>query len=139
MFLRLQTIARSLLMLKKGDVILIVSILFLITATFLLSNAFRTKDNSTDKIAEIIQNEKVFRSVDLNKIAKTEKITIKGKYQNVIEVEQGKIRFLEANCPDNVCVKTGWLQNNGDIAVCLPNHTIIKLVGKAENVDVVSY
>jgi len=126
-------------MLKKGDVILIGAVLLIIAAAFLFTNIFHNNDNTVNKIAEIIQNKKVFKSIDLNKMTKTEDITITGKYLNIIRVEQGRIRFLEANCPDQVCVKTGWLVNNGDIAVCLPNHTIIKVTGKAENVDIVSY
>jgi len=131
--------ARSSLMLKKGDVILVIAVIAIIAGAFLFSNLMRNQDAGKDKSAEIIQNETLVRSFDLSKVTTPEDITVTGKYRNVIRVEQGRIRFLEANCPDQVCVKTGWLQNNGDIAVCLPNRTIIKIIGKAENIDIVSY
>jgi len=124
---------------KKGDLILIVSILIVIGAGFLYLNYFRDNGNGANKIAEIFQNEKLLRQIDLNKVSKSVDIILTGKYRNVIRVENGRIRFLEANCPDQVCVKTGWLQNNGDIAVCLPDHAVIKITGKAEDVDIVSY
>ena len=126
-------------MLKKGDLILLVSVIALTALVFIVSNLLKNGNSSTDKIAEISQNEKIFRTIDLNKVTQPEEFTIIGKYKNVVRVEDGRIRFVQATCPDQVCVKTGWLQSNGDIAVCLPNHAIIKLLGKAEKIDIVSY
>ena len=123
-------------MLKKGDMILFGVIIIIIASAFLISNL--SHDNSAGKTAEIIHNGKVLRTFDLNSITKSEDIAIDDKYHNVIRVEQGKIRFLESTCPDQICVKTGWLTNNGDIAVCLPNQAIIKITGKADNVDIVA-
>lgn len=43
----------------------------------------------------------------------------------VIEVKNGKIHFKESDCPDKVCVHTGWLSLPGQTAVCLPNKTSV--------------
>jgi len=123
-------------MLKKGDLILFGVIIIIIASAFLISNL--SHNNSAGKTAEIIHNGKVLRTFDLNSITKSEDITIDDKYHNIIRVEQGRIRFLESTCPDQICVKTGWLTSNGDIAVCLPNQAIIKITGKADNVDIVA-
>ncbi len=126
-------------MLKKGDLILIAAIVVVIAAAFLISGVLKSSDSSVNKTVEISQSSKIIKTIDLKNVSKSEDIVIPGKYQNVVRVEQGRICFIESNCPDQVCVKTGWLQNSGDIAVCLPNQATIKIVGKADNIDVVSY
>ncbi len=50
-----------------------------------------------------------------------------GDSYNLLEIKDGKIRVSEAGCPDNTCVKMGWLSSSAPI-VCLPNHLVIKYV-----------
>jgi len=126
-------------MFKKGDLILIAAIVVIIAAAFLITETLKSGDSSVNKTAEISQSSKIIKTIDLKKVTKAEDIVIAGKYRNVVRVEQGRIRFIESNCPDQICVKTGWLLSSGDIAVCLPNQATIKIVGKADNIDVVSY
>ena len=38
----------------------------------------------------------------------------------VIRVSNGRIRFEQSGCPDQICVNTGWLSKNGQSAACLP-------------------
>ncbi|EPS51047.1 hypothetical protein CFSAN002369_02594 [Clostridium botulinum CFSAN002369] len=33
------------------------------------------------------------------------------KGYNVIEIDKGSIRFIDADCPDKVCIKSGVLKN----------------------------
>ena len=62
----------------------------------------------------------------------------KGQSHGIIEVQNGKIRFKQAQCPDQVCVNTGWIQRPGEIAVCLPSGMIIKIEGTAQSdVDII--
>lgn len=41
------------------------------------------------------------------------------------QVREHAIRFLESNCPDKICVHTGFLKNDLDVASCLPNRTTL--------------
>ena len=43
----------------------------------------------------------------------------------VLECEDGKIRFKTSDCPDKVCINSGWLSRDMDIAVCMPNRTSV--------------
>ncbi|MDW7656632.1 MAG: NusG domain II-containing protein [Bacillota bacterium] len=52
-----------------------------------------------------------------------------GGYHYLIVYEAGRIRFAEADCPDKVCVRTGWISRSGQIAACVPGRLIIKIVG----------
>ncbi len=37
------------------------------------------------------------------------------------EVEGGRIRFVDVTCPDEICMNTGWLELEGQTAICMPN------------------
>ncbi len=41
------------------------------------------------------------------------------------QVKDHAIRFLHSDCPDKVCVHTGFIHGDGDIATCLPNQTVL--------------
>ena len=48
-------------------------------------------------------------------------------YGNVLEVAPGKIRMLHADCPDQICVKTGWVQGGSVPIVCLPSRLVVQI------------
>ena len=45
---------------------------------------------------------------------------------NTVQIENGRIRMLEAECPDKTCVHMGWLNAGSMPIVCLPNHLSIQ-------------
>lgn len=57
---------------------------------------------------------------------------------NTVQIENGKIRVLEADCPDHTCVRMGWLKSGSLPIVCLPNHLIIEFVDTDEEFDAVA-
>jgi hypothetical protein len=54
-------------------------------------------------------------------------------YHYVLTFEEGSIRFSQADCPDQICVKTGWISRYGQISACAPGHLILKIEGDPEN------
>ena len=58
-----------------------------------------------------------------------------GDSSNTIEIKDGKIRVCEAEWPDKVCVKTGWLSSSAVPIVCLPNHLVIEFASEYSDVD----
>lgn len=40
---------------------------------------------------------------------------------NVVAVETGRIRIVEADCPDEVCVHTGWIDGPATPIACVPH------------------
>lgn len=38
-----------------------------------------------------------------------------------LEFSQGRVRFIQVPCPDKICESVGYIQNEMDGAVCLPN------------------
>lgn len=56
---------------------------------------------------------------------------------NTVQIRDGKICMLEAECPDKTCVHMGWLESGTMPIVCLPNHLSIEFAGTADEADAV--
>ena len=55
---------------------------------------------------------------------------------NVLEVEQGRIRMSNANCPDGTCIRQGWKSGGITPIVCLPNRVVVTFEGTGTNADI---
>lgn len=126
-------------MLRKGDLLVGGIVLLLIIVSYGGVKIYNSINSGSGRIAVIRQNNVIIKKIDLNNIKNSETINVDGDFHNSILVENGKIRFQEANCPDLVCVKTGWLEKSGDMAVCLPNKVSVKIEGSDEAIDGVAY
>lgn len=52
---------------------------------------------------------------------------------NKIDITDGKVRVIEASCPDKLDVRQGAISKPGEIIVCLPNKMSIEILGKSDN------
>ena len=50
----------------------------------------------------------------------------------VVEIREGTVAVIRADCPNKICVRTGRRGRSGDVIVCVPNMTIIRIVGEKE-------
>ncbi|MDW8799543.1 NusG domain II-containing protein [Clostridium sp. A1-XYC3] len=125
---------------KKGDKIAAVLIAALIMISIVGVFSYKQYVKSSHPVAVIKQDGKVIKTIDLSssKGKQQFKIPYDENNYNIVEVESGKIRFIDADCPDKVCVKTGWISKPGESAVCLPHKTIINIEGNNENYDQIS-
>lgn len=78
-------------------------------------------------MAKVERDGKHVTEIDLNSITDTEYINFEEGIKVTIEIQPGKIRFLSSGCADKICVNTGWLTREGDIAVCLPSRTVVSI------------
>lgn len=81
---------------------------------------------SGKKTVEVIQGGAVLYTFDLSR---AEDQLIEIVYQNssnTIQIQDGKICVLEAECPDQTCVHMGFLSDSGLPIVCLPNRLVIQ-------------
>lgn len=121
---------------KKGDKIAGLFIISLIIISSLSVFLYKQHIKSYHHSAIIKQDGKVIKTIDLNNVKKDEKFNITYKnHFNTIEIAPGKIRISEADCPDKICVKTGWISEPGTSAVCLPHKLIISIEGKNSKID----
>lgn len=61
---------------------------------------------------------------------------------NLIEIGDERVRVLEADCPDQIDVKQGWISNKGETLICLPNRLVIELKSlssSGDEVDIINY
>jgi hypothetical protein len=120
--------------LKFGDFIIIGLVALLAAGSLLVGVG--SKLSTGHETAEIYQNSKLVRVIKLSELTAPMEFELDGAYHDKIRAEKGKIRFIEADCPDKVCVHTGWLTKAGQTAACIPNRVLIKIVGESEQ-DVV--
>ena len=77
-------------------------------------------------IVKIKSNGELLYTIDpSNSPDRTIIVEYNGK-ENTLEIKDHKIRVLEADCPDKVCVNTGWLDSPAIPIICLPNKLIIE-------------
>jgi hypothetical protein len=74
------------------------------------------------------------RTVEKLDIHEDREVTIRGeKGEMRVEVRDGRVRVVEADCPNRICVRTGWRSREGEVIVCVPNRTVIRILGKENN------
>ncbi|MCR4435919.1 MAG: NusG domain II-containing protein [Clostridiales bacterium] len=112
---------------KKNDILLVGAVILAVLLGFIGMRLYQGRKESNHKIAVIVQNNQVIERVDLDTVKEPREVKLSGSFHEVILVEKGRIRFKEADCPDQICVKTGWLTERGEIAVCLPNKALITI------------
>lgn len=68
---------------------------------------------------------------------RTERIEGEGGY-NTLVIEGGQAWLSEADCPNQLCVKTGKIRYAGQSIVCLPHKLAVRIVGGASSLDAVT-
>lgn len=93
---------------------------------------------SAGVVANIYQDGVCLASIDLASVGESYTITVPGAVQNVISVEAGRICVSSATCPDQVCVRQGWITNSVVPVVCLPNRLVIQIENTPGDLDAVA-
>jgi hypothetical protein len=80
---------------------------------------------------------KIFREVPLSL---DQQIEVPGRLGfSLISIKQRKARIASDPGPRQYCVRQGWLQQAGEIALCLPNQVSVELVGSKKRYDSLNY
>lgn len=113
--------------------------LFLVGAILLVSaaaGALVFRGRAGDSTAFLYQDGVCIRTIALSGVDAPFSFTVEweGGY-NVIEVERGRIRVAQADCPDQVCVRQGWISNSVVPVACLPHRLVIQLESAGGGVD----
>ncbi|MBM6614968.1 NusG domain II-containing protein [Desemzia sp. RIT804] len=124
-----KNLRKYLKMLKPFDYIILVLLVFISFSpalVFAVKEAAIPEENIRYAIISINGEE-----VDRFDLDNTEHMTktyypSEGQY-NIIEIKDGKIRDKEDNSPDQIAVRTGWIERNGQTSICLPHKFIIEI------------
>lgn len=111
---------------------LCIIIVILLIAASLLAIAAINHRSAKGTIAEIIQDGKCIKTIDLSQVTQPYEFTVtwENNSSNTIRVEPGKIAVVAASCPDKICMETGYISDSLKPITCLPNHLIIRIQNK---------
>ncbi|MCL2083978.1 MAG: NusG domain II-containing protein [Oscillospiraceae bacterium] len=96
---------------------------------------FRLFGGGAEK-ARISVGGRVVQTADLNQDAE---FSLEQNPNVRFAVRGGAIAFIGSDCPDKVCVRSGYLKYPGQTAACLPNRAVIFVTGASEDTDIVAY
>lgn len=112
---------------KKKELIIIIT-LFIVALVGFFAYQFFQKNNDPSQLINVSYDNEVILQFDPNKDAT---YSINGYIGGlVIEVKDEKWRMLSADCPNQICVNTGWVSldpsiTNPGIISCIPNHIVV--------------
>lgn len=87
--------------------------------------------------AIVRRNGEVFAELSLSRNAR---IDVPGPLgTTTIAVERQRVRVVSDPGPHQYCVRQGWLERAGEIAICAPNEVSVQIVGGKEDYDSLSY
>jgi hypothetical protein len=123
---------QAMLHIKPGDwLTLLLGGTFVVVLTLKLWNS-----DLADK-AIIRSGGKVFREVSLSR---DQKIEVPGPLGvSIVSIRHRKARIASDPSPRQYCVRQGWLQQAGEIAICLPNQVSVELAGSRRKYDSLNY
>ncbi|MDO4938568.1 MAG: NusG domain II-containing protein [Lachnospiraceae bacterium] len=130
-------------LLKKGDIAVIVFFLLLSVFLFLL----QFSSNSGKTVAEIYFDGDLIHRAVLDDVSEPYHISVNNAE---IEISKDSAGFVESDCPDRICVRSGALSRIGDMAACVPNRVVLKITAddsslisapgtEQEGIDAVTY
>ena len=97
------------------------------------ASIYKLAVKGSENVAVIKREGAVLKTIDLNKVKGSEEFVIKtdkGNYNTILVNENG-ISIKEADCPNQECVKSGWIKEPGHMIVCLPYRLIITIEGES--------
>ena len=112
---------------QKGDLLAILLVMAIAAAAGIAFFPERSADMQA--YVQIYQDGMLIKEMPLS-----EDISLKiaGKYNNVIQIKDGRAAIVESDCPGEDCVHSGWIGSVGRSIICLPNRVEIRIVGDAE-------
>ena len=109
--------------LKKGDYILI-GVLLIVGFVIVFGHRIRKEDG--EKVIITVKGE-TYKVLNINQEQEL-KVELDDGHYNIIKIEQEKVKMLEADCSNQVCVNSAEITSVGETIVCLPHQVVVKIV-----------
>lgn len=124
----------------RGDKILAIGI---VVVSVLLMAFFRTTlDQTKASYVSVQYNGEEIRRISLDSSLEGREYPIETELgYNIIEMGDGRVRVIEADCRDQIDVHQGWISKTGETLVCLPHRLVIEIKGgvDTDDVDLINY
>lgn len=83
---------------------------------------------SNTSITKYVEVKTPFRKT-LYSIDENQEFVVDGKIGRLtVEIKNKKVRVKKSSCPNQVCVKTGYIKRSGEIIVCAPNEVTVRIL-----------
>lgn len=104
--------------------------LVLLFAAFAAATVITVRAPKSGAVARVYSAGKIVREIDLDSVSEPYEfdVEVEGGV-NRIRVEHGRIRVVEADCPDRLCVNMGWRSDSAIPIACLPHRLMIRIEG----------
>jgi len=113
-----------------GDALLVVSWLIL-AAWSLYAQPGSTQQGP---LRLIVWNDGSEHQVMLTQAQLPEQLSFEGPLGlTIVDIAPGKARVLASSCRQQICRLSGWLSSAGEVAACVPNRLVARVVGRPEN------
>lgn len=123
-------------MLTKADKWLVLVLSMLALAGIGLNLLLMSGTASQAKSAVITLDGQVIKTIPLRQGYAGEFRVGRDNEYNVIEYQDGRVRMKDADCPDRICLLSGWISTAPQQIVCLPNRVVVKIeAGAPADVD----
>ena len=111
------------------------SVIIILCAALLI---IRRNTPSDAVMARIVQDGNVIREIDLLTVDDPYEFSVScDEGSNTIRVEKSRICVIDADCPDKICVNTGYISDSELPIVCLPHKLSIVVSGTDSGYDAV--
>ena len=109
----------------KNDILLILAVLILAGGVWVYTLCTRSHGGEA---VVTVDGEEVLRA-PLSEPRTYIRQDQSGEVLNTVVIRDGRVCVESANCPDKICVHTGWIEYDGQLIVCLPHKLIVTVVG----------
>ena len=116
---------------RKGDLLAVAIVLMLALA---IAISFLPNADAQGVQAQVYQGGQLLHTLNLEQ---DQTVTVRGRYTNIVTVENGAVSFTASDCPGEDCVHSGSIHASGRSLVCLPNGVEVRIVNRQSDVDFV--
>ena len=125
-------------LMTKGDIILIITVIVISIASLNLIRKEAVGIN--EKYISVQVDGSEYKKITFDKDMIGKQINIETDFGlNVIEIGDGTVKVVDADCPDKLDVHQGEISRPGEIIVCLPNRMIVEIIGPEEETPEIDY
>ena len=122
----------------KHDLLMFAVLIIIAVIIYVIYNITAGRAYSDKAVCQISVDGKVVQTVDLSE--PDCEFTLSQNPNIRFSVKNHAIAFIASDCPDKICVRTGYISHTGQTAACLPNRVIIRVVsekGESDGADIV--
>lgn len=107
----------------QSEILLIAAVLLFSIAAILWTRSGDSKSDRHGSMVAVHHQGKLMQRVGLEK----DTIVVLPHGEMKIELKDSRVRVAWSNCPNQLCVNTGWIRTAGETIVCVPNKVLIEI------------